>query len=366
MGAPKVRLRTVEEGANAPEPEIFSVDALMERIRSKDPAISAAAQRLLDAQMERARARRAQRDLARVDTALTREQREQQEREEASAMFRNAVLTKYRPFALKVRTESCPSCTGPSCGIALDCGARFDANAVDHGIDDKPLCKWAGDVGAVRAEAERVENRARRLRVAGIVDREKLRVIPACRKPMDALPVLPERVAATYLRAPRMAAEAVERFLAGGRHLLLWGSPGTWKTWALAVLTAEFDRVVWLNVGDIRPTDDWGAKFEQMMAAQLLVIPDLGTESQQKWSDATKEISRLIAARDDASLPVAIATNLRPFLTDDERNTLARQGKPQPPTLDTYGERVWDRLQRGVVQRVVGPSLRDVLREGEP
>lgn len=130
--------------------------------------------------------------------------------------------------------------------------------------------------------------------------------------------------------------------LRDSQGLLLWGTVGTGKTYALFALVNHFagfltdsgyqigsalKYITALNFTVLAKNWDHESEVEKLLAARFLILDDLGAEPTNEYSLSC--LSRLIEARSTNLLPTFISTNL------DPQSIKAR-----------YGERVLSRLIR--------------------
>ncbi len=247
--------------------------------------------------------------------------------------------------ARKVRTELCPDCTGWASDAFKKCSddQKFD----DELLDGVPVCKLYQLKSKWADEHHRREVRGDRLKRAGFTNEALTDIVVRARTMLDALPKLPHLTPdeqALYLKAPRAVLAAAVAFVEGrGTHLTLCGDKGTWKTTAAACVVAETAGALWLPMSKVQPSNAFDELRERAARSKLLVVSDLGTETQ---TEAHRSIlSGLLAERDDDGKPMLITTNLSRAQIEER-----------------YGDRVLDRLNRGVIHEAVGLSLREALR----
>lgn len=249
----------------------------------------------------------------------------------------------------RVRVEDCPGCTVGSY-LQRHCRNSMVA-AVDHGLDDKPLCKHAEPAKVARMERERVQARFDRLVRAGCRDEEILALVPP--RVASLLPPL-DWFGDAFGPANHATAEGLVAAIVERRHryraAFLVGVVGSGKSVLAASGLARCERAgLWIPATHVEDGERWRLLVSSAHSASAVVIDDLGRE-RNGWP--VEALKSLITDLLDSSTPLIVTTNL-----DDDAFVARYLGDPSPE--QPSGTRLRSRMQSRVDWQRLG---RDNLR----
>lgn len=190
------------------------------------------------------------------------------------------------------------------------------------------------------------------------LEREAARLAEAEKLRAECLPLAKMRKhtfkAADNSKAVKIArkyADNWQTMSAAGDGLIFWGTVGVGKSFAAhCVANALIDegiRVLYLSSADMvaefsKSTTGRKEYLDKLCAAPLLIVDDLGAESNTDYSRSL--LCRLIDARTESGKPIIVTTNY----------TLAEMEGTQDPQL----QRIFDRLRCCTPVQCVGESRR--------
>lgn len=256
---------------------------------------------------------------------------------------------------IHIRQNDCPRCDNAECDIANACTSRLDADTVEHGFNDGPMCRHAPVEARKAAEADLTKARLDRLRNAGMTDAECLRIIPPARevpRPPRAWFTENQQEAEQAEQAAYMA----DRWIAADQCKLfvLYGGVGVGKSFAAAWALAGIGNGLWLSARTVDNLEAWKEIQHRAHSVPLLVVDDLGTERQSESQWGTEQLASLLTGRLDAGLRTIVTTNL------DGASVAKRYGdrlrsrlnlRPQVGLLDC-GKADLRALRRGYERRI--------------
>lgn len=254
-----------------------------------------------------------------------------------------------------IRQQDCPRCDNAESDVAKACTSRLDADTVEHGFNDGPMCQHAPFEARRAAEAELTKIRTQRLRDAGLADVEMLKLIPPAREP-----VRPSR--AWFAERQEEANQAEQAIIMADRWVsadacklfVLYGGVGVGKSFAAAWTVAALGNALWLPARTADSLDAWKEVQGRAHHVPLLVVDDLGTERQSESQWAVEQLASLLTGRLDAGLRTVVTTNLDGTAMTNRYGARLRSRlnlRPQVGLLDC-GKADLRALRRGYERRV--------------
>lgn len=212
---------------------------------------------------------------------------------------------------VQIRQQDCPRCESADSEVGKSCTSRLDADTVEHGFNDGPMCRHAEREAMKLAEENLTKERLQRLRHAGVTDVECLRLIPAARE----VPRPPRAWFAERQEEAEQAEQAAlmaDRWIAAEQCILfvMYGGVGVGKSFAAAWTVAGIGNGLWLSARTVDNLEAWKEIQHRAHTVPLLVVDDLGTErvSESQWG--TEQLASLLTGRIDAGLRTVVTTNL--------------------------------------------------------
>lgn len=223
--------------------------------------------------------------------------------------------------------EDCPRCEGVASEVGCACTSRSDpTDGRELGLRRGPICRWATAEATRQARRDLETVRRDRLRSAGCIDPDALRLIPPATAP--PMPELGE----ADLAGARLAMKSAEYYVQTEttRTLVLSGATGAGKSFAAAwAVAATPGGCCWLPATTLDSLERWRLAESRARDCALLVVDDLGREHAAESGWASEQLGNLIGGRIDAGRRTLVTTNL------DGRQLVAR-----------YGARLASRLRR--------------------